>query len=92
MSAVTSDPVHTIDEMLQMEPVGTLSNPHLFTEEQRKDEKINQIIVFLETEKLPSDDKRARKIALQSSNFTIEDGVLYFLDPKHNQSSSSWPP
>ena len=57
MSAVTSDPVHTIDEMLQMEPVGTLSNPHSFTEEQWKDEKINQIIVFLETEKLPSDDK-----------------------------------
>ena len=34
-------------------------------------------------EKLPSDDKKAQKIALQSSNFTIEDEVLYFLDSKH---------
>ena len=81
VSAITGD---TIDDMLQMESDTTLSNPHSFAREQRKDEKINQVILFLETEKLPSDDKQARKIALQSSNFTIEDGVLYFLDSKHN--------
>ena len=84
VSAITGDTDHTIDEMLQMEPDTTLSNPHSFAREQRKDEKINQVILFLETEELPSDDKQARKIALQSSNFTIEDGVLYFLDSKHN--------
>ena len=84
VSAITGDTDHTIDEMLRMEPDTTLSNPHSFAREQRKDEKINQVILFLETEELPSDDKQARKIALQSSNFTIEDGVLYFLDSKHN--------
>ena len=83
VTAVTGDPICTIDEMLQMEPIGTLSNPHSFAGEQQKDEKIDQIMLFLETEKLPSDDKRARKIALQSGNFTVEDGVLYFLDSKH---------
>jgi hypothetical protein len=59
-----------------------MSNPHSFVREQQKDEKIILVILFLETEKLPSDDKKARKIALQSSNFTIEDGVLY-LSSKH---------
>ena len=83
VSAIAGDTVPTIDEMLQLEPAATLNNPHFFAEEQRKDEKINQVILFLETEKLPSDEKRARKIALQSSNFTIEEGVLYFLDSKH---------
>ena len=50
ISAVAGDPVRTIDEMLQMEPVTTLAQPHSFAEEQRKDEEIAQIFLFLETE------------------------------------------
>ena len=84
VSTITGDIGHTIDEMLRMEPDSSPSDLHSFAREQRKDEKINQVILFLETEKLSSDDKKARKVALQSSNFTIEDEVLYFLDSKHN--------
>ena len=36
--AVAGDPVHTIDEMLQMEPVATLAQRHSFAEEQRNND------------------------------------------------------
>ena len=80
VSTVTEDETTSIDELLKVEPNNTLSNPHSFTEEQRKDGKIVQVISFLQTAKFPSDEMRAIKIALQASFFTIEDRGLYFFD------------
>ena len=47
--------------------------------EQRRDPEISAIIEFLETKKLPEDEKQARYIALRSDLFLIEDGVLYYV-------------
>ena len=63
--------------LLNMEPGGTL--PDSFAKQQRKDSDLQEIINFLEKEQLPYDTKRACKIALQASLFTIDnpDPVLH---------------
>lgn len=43
---------------------------------------LKEIIEFLEMEQLPYDHKTARKITLQASLFTIDDQVIYYIDPK----------
>ena len=53
-----------------------------FSTEQQKDEHLCEIIRFLGMSQLPSNETRARKIALQASLFTILDGVLMFVDSK----------
>ena len=40
------------------------------------------IMCFLETDRLPSDETLARKIALQVPLFTLTDGALYYVNPK----------
>ncbi len=37
---------------------------------------------FKQEEELPYEQKRARKINLQASLFTLEEGILYYVDPK----------
>ena len=70
----------TVAELLRTDPAdGVLSK---FGEEQRKDPHIQEVISFLEEGKLPSDERRARKLALQESTFLLMDSVLYHLDPK----------
>lgn len=54
-----------------------------FAAEQRKDSDLQEVIAFLEKEELPYEQKRARKIALQAPMFTIEDRILFSVDPKH---------
>ena len=67
---------------LQAEPESTFSaNLESFPQQQLQDEKLKEIIEFKESKKLPLDEDRARKIALQDSLFVIV-GVLYFIDPK----------
>ena len=83
VSVVIEESAESIGELLQLQPNNTLCNPQSFATEQRKDQNVTDIISFLESDKLPEDNKRTRKIALQSSSFVLEDEVLYFLDAKH---------
>ena len=53
-----------------------------FGAEQREDTNVSEIITFLECGALPDDETHARRIVLQRSLFTIENRVLYYLDPK----------
>ena len=53
-----------------------------FADEQRKDPEIVEMINFLQRGKLPTDDQRARQIVLQKPVFTMEEGMLFYLDPK----------
>ena len=84
--------------MVQLKPTtapagaGTIENvlnwpPHAtkglsFAEEQRKDPDIVAVITFLETGELPQDGRQARRIALQKSLFAMEDGLLFYVDPR----------
>ena len=84
VSAVSSS--SSVQELLQAEAesapeAGEATLPH----EQRNNERILEIIEFLEEGRLPVDESRARQIALQSSQFVVVDEVLYFVDAKHDR-------
>ncbi len=53
---------------------------------QRMDPEISEIFRFLQQEELPTDEKRARKIAAQGPLFVIVDNIPYYLDPKRGDS------
>ena len=56
---------------------------------QRCDLDLSEIIDYLESDVLPSDDRAARKILLTSDSFYIgHDGLLYHLGD--NQKCNSW--
>ena len=57
-------------------------NCHSFGTEQRKDQRLREILDYLEHGTLPRDDSEARKVAIQSSQFEVIDGILYLIDPK----------
>ena len=50
--------------------------------EQTRDPAIRKLSEFLQTGKLPDDPTRARKMALQHSQFAIVGGVVYYINPK----------
>jgi len=54
----------------------TCTNIH---ELQQADPKVKQIITYLQERELPSEDKEAREILLSQDNFTLKEGVLYYL-------------
>ena len=64
---------HVIKAGLKLRLTSAIGHLHSFVEEQRKDSFICEIILLLETDELPHDVSRARKIALQSNNFILED-------------------
>ena len=70
----------TVESLLQMQPKHDVCSPP-FIEEQKKDDKVAQIIEFLEKGTLPYKEDRARAIVLQQS-FSIVDQTLYYIDPK----------
>ena len=50
--------------------------------EQRKDPDLKQVIDFLLTGNLPTEEKTARQVILQKSLFTIQQDILYYVDPR----------
>ena len=63
-----------------MPPVTTQSED--IAAEQQKDPEIMEAIKFLKSGDLPSDDSRARQIALQKPLFLLEGKMLFYIDPK----------
>ena len=70
-----------IEDMLEESPQCTLTATS-FADEQKKDSEIMEIVTFLETGELPTEERRAKVIALQKSLFVIKDGMLFYIDPK----------
>ncbi len=68
-----------VQMLLEAEPIPSCAVN--FGVEQRKDPDLQEIVDFLE-EELSYEQKWAWKIALQASLFTIEEGILYYVDPK----------
>ena len=73
--ALSRNPLPTAD-VLQIE-VEPQSNNDLEVL-QRQDEELSPIIRYLEEGILPSDDRHARKLALEKSCFEVVDGILYY--------------
>ena len=53
-----------------------------FAAEQRKDPDVKEIIDFIKQGTIPSVDKKPRRIAMQKSMFAMENGMLFYLDPR----------
>ena len=58
---------------------------HSIAAEQQRDPVVRELSEFLTSGKLPGDQVRARKVALQSSLFSLIDGVVYHIDHKTRQ-------
>ena len=72
----------TICDILSLPPTSQGAVP--FNVEQNKDPLLQEVVTFLLTDELPTDDKRARRLAIQKPLFTIEDDVLYYIDPRQS--------
>ena len=79
-----------IPSLLSSDPFPVASDS--FASEQGKDPQVQEIIHFLEREELPLEKNQARKIALQAHTFILEDGVLFYLDPKQKYTKDSCRP
>ena len=55
-----------------------------FALSQQQDPELWKIIQFLTNDLLPDDKTDAKKVVAQAHSFAIVDGVLYFIDVKHN--------
>ena len=80
VTSILSESTTDIATLLNADP-GTNASKS-FADEQRKDPHLLEIFDFIQKEQLPQDEKRARKITLQASLFTIADDMLYYVDPK----------
>lgn len=69
-----------IDNLLHLAPVTTSSES--LAHEQRKDQKLSEVTLFLQQNRLPLDQDKAHKLALQGNMFVLVDQVLHYLDPK----------
>ena len=63
-------------------PLQSAVSCHSLAVEQANDPVVRELMEFVQQGRLPQNDYRARKMALQQSLFTVVDGVPYFLDPK----------
>ena len=87
VSSVQSDPLREdgitpteVTDLLETSPMPIQSQD--FAVEQGRDPRLKEIIDFLEQGDLPEEEKRARQIALQKSQFTLQGNILYYLDHK----------
>ena len=58
------------------------ANPEDLRDEQQRDPAERELSEFLENGKLPEDEVKACKLALQSSEFALVDGIVYYVNPK----------
>ena len=77
------DTVNGVRVLLRVSTTGKDLEQDPFAWEQSQDPAVKEIIDFLESGTLPEDATRARKLSLQESLFTLVNGILYFIDPKH---------
>jgi dUTPase len=70
--------------------VSAINYPGLALDEiakqQRDDERLSRLIIYIETDELPSSIKSARKLIAQSELYTISDkGVLYYIGERNRR-------
>ena len=87
VAEITSSRPTDVAELLRRAPeteeLPTVTSDEL-SREQVKDPDILVLIDYLKEGTLPTDEKLSRKLVRQASLFTIENGILYYLDPKFN--------
>ena len=86
VATVTCDKDTNLEDLLQMDPnpLDCGEESSNFVYEQRKDPDICEIAAFLEQGELPTDEAKARRLALRGTMFALVDKVVYFIDPRHH--------
>ena len=81
---MTCDKDTNLEDLLQMDPnpLDHGEESSNFVYEQRKDPDIREIAAFLEQGELPTDEAKARRLALRGTMFALIDEVVYFIDPQ----------
>ena len=80
LSVQTTD----IPALLNRDPDSSSLDPESFRDGQQQDPWIHHLTQYLTEKKLPDDESVARRIVLQAPSFDLQDGILYFIDSKHN--------
>ncbi len=99
---VLNDPTHSAEEnldpsqidisrLLVSEGIGLCPTGSHFGDEQCRDPDLHEIITFLEHQQLPEEDRRAKKVAAQAFQFTLLDGILFYVNPKDNTRRAAVP-
>ena len=68
--------------LVQTPSLTDVNPPANLASEQLKDPVIKELYEFMTSGKLPEDPNRARKSALQSSQFAVVNGIVYCINPK----------
>ena len=67
--------------LLQSDPISGVQTD--YSSEQHKDPDLEEMMKFLEKGELPDDLDRAKKLVAQESQFSVIDGILYYIDRRH---------
>lgn len=76
----TTERLVEIPELMELEPSSPSRSD--FDREQRQDPNPNAVIQYLEDEELPADEQIAKQIVLHAADFSMDDAILYYVDPK----------
>ncbi len=80
-----------ISRLLRTKVTRPRSTGSHFGVEQCRDPDLSEIIAFLEHQQLPEEERRARKVAAQAPQFTLLDGILFYVNPKDNTKRAAVP-
>ena len=84
LTDILSAQMEDILTLLDKDPDSSSLEPESFQDSQQQDPWIHQLTQYLTEKKLPDDESVARWIVLQAPSFDLQDGILYFIDGKHN--------
>ena len=76
----TTERLVDIPALMELEPSSPSHSD--FDREQRQDPNLNTIIQYLEDGELPADEEVAKQIVLHAAHFSMDDAILYYVDPK----------
>ena len=85
---MSSDDTISISTLLQENPNNVINSSDSFHEQQLRDSTLNSIMSYLSEGILPDDSQEAAKIIVQTSLYTMVDGILYYIGQKSD--SSPW--
>ena len=81
VSAVASE---DITALLNAQPTTSAGERSDYRSEQHRDPDLKMMFEYIEEEKLPDEPDSAKKLVAKECQFSIIDGILYFIDHRHD--------
>ena len=79
---VSSQLPDTIEEALEQDPIVVQNSSNGNGEEQLKDKELRPMILYLKDGTLPDDPTLSKRVAAESTVYTIHNNVLYYVGSK----------